>query len=125
MSYRFTKEEKLTNSKLIDALFQQGRSLKQFPFVLTYLPQTLPVQVERQVLIIAPKRNMKLAVTRNKVKRQMRELYRLQRHHIDPSEQQEVWAIRYLGNRINNYAFLEKAFLELIQKYNEQKQQVP
>ena len=53
----------------------------------------------------------------------MRELYRLQRHRIKPAPQQEVWAIRYLGNRINNYAFMEKAFIELIEKYNEQRQE--
>jgi ribonuclease P protein component len=87
------------------------------------MPQSLSSEVSRQVLIIAPKRNLKLAVSRNKVKRQMRELYRLQRHRIKPAPQQEVWAIRYLGNRINNYAFMEKAFIELIEKYNEQRQE--
>lgn len=40
-----------------------------------FLPETEPVGV--QVLISAPKRNFKHAVDRNRVKRQIREFYRL------------------------------------------------
>jgi ribonuclease P protein component len=70
------------------------------------------------VAIVAPKKGLKLAVDRNKVKRQMRELYRLHKHKIKDSESPQAWSIRYLGNRINDYSFLEKAFLELIEAYN-------
>jgi len=29
--------------------------------------------------------------------------------------------LRYLGNRLNDYAFLEKGYLNLIEVYNEQR----
>jgi ribonuclease P protein component len=78
-------------------------------------------ELSRQVAIVAPKRGLKHAVDRNKLKRQMRELYRLHKDKIMDSGVQEIWSLRYLGNRLNDYAFLEKGYLNLIEVYNEQR----
>lgn len=74
----FHKEERLCSSRLIDMLFSSGdRSAGSFPvrLVWCFLPDTEPVGV--QVLFSAPKRNFKHAVDRNRIKRQLREFYRL------------------------------------------------
>lgn len=74
----FHKEERLCSSRLIDMLFSSGdRSTGSFPvrLVWCFLPDSEPVGV--QVLISAPKRNFKHAVDRNRIKRQIREFYRM------------------------------------------------
>ena len=48
----------------------------------------------------------------------MRELYRLNKHLIKGPMQQQAWSLRYLGNRRNEYTFLEDGFLKLIDSYN-------
>ena len=111
MQFTFSKNEKLTSRTLFDGLFAEGTSLKAFPFSLE--------GVDRQVAIVVPKRGLKRAVDRNRTKRQIRELYRLHKHKINRPEKSHIWSIRYLGNRTNDYAFLEKGFLALIEAYNQ------
>ena len=55
------------------------------------------------------------------MKRQMRELYRLNKDKVFDSGVAEIWSIRYLGNRPNDYAFLEAGYLKLLEAYEEQR----
>ena len=119
MQFTFLKNEKLTNRILFDRLLTEGISLKAFPFSVKYIKAPVPEGVDRQVAIVVPKRGLKRAVDRNRTKRQIRELYRLHKHKINRPENSHVWSIRYLGNRTNDYAFLEKGFLALIEAYNQ------
>ena len=122
MRYTFSKKDKLTKKEHFDALYISTRGVKSFPFSLRYVQMELDeVGLSRQVAIVAPKRGLKHAVDRNRLKRQMRELYRLHKDKIVDSGVQEIWSLRYLGNRLNDYAFLEKGYLNLIEVYNEQR----
>ena len=122
MRYTFSKKDKLTKKEHFDALYISTRGVKSFPFSLRYVQMELDeVGLSRQVAIVAPKRGLKHAVDRNRLKRQMRELYRLHKDKIMESGVQEIWSLRYLGNRLNDYAFLEKGYLNLIEVYNEQR----
>ena len=51
----------------------------------------------------------------------MRELYRLHKADVFDSGRQEIWSLRYLGNRTNNYAFLEAGYKKLLVAYEEQR----
>lgn len=82
MLQTFIKEERLTNKKLFEQLFSEGKQLKYFPFRLVYLPKKLETQMPVQAAITVPKRLIKKAVHRNRIKRQMREAYRKNKHHI-------------------------------------------
>lgn len=124
MRYSFSKTEKLTKKEHFDALYERGRSVKAFPFSLRYLPMDLEEEgVHRKVAVVVPKRGLKLAVDRNRVKRQMRELYRLHKHEVFESGQEEIWSIRYLGNRLNDYAFLESGFQNLLKAYHDKRKE--
>lgn len=77
----FSKEERLCSKRSIEDLFANGSSFVLFPFRVVYrierdaLGSSAPVQV----LFSVPKRRFKKAVTRNLLKRRMREAYRLQK----------------------------------------------
>ena len=74
-----TKEERISSRTLIEKLFDGGnsRSMTAYPVRLVYLPMSRqPQEAAVKILISAPKRNLKHAVDRNRVKRQIREAYR-------------------------------------------------
>jgi len=76
--YTFKKEERLCSNSIITKLFSEGnRSISCFPIRLVFL--ILPSEKSKlpSLLISAPKRNFKLAVDRNRIKRQIREIYRV------------------------------------------------
>ena len=83
-AHTFGKQERIVSRKLIERLFGGGgsRSMSAYPLRLVYLP------VERdgvgaKVLISVPKRHFKRAVKRNRVKRQVREAYRMHKQLLD------------------------------------------
>ena len=121
MRYTFPKIEHLTKKEHFDDIHRSGRGVKAFPFSLRYMEAELEDGLKRKVAIVAPKRGLKKAVDRNKMKRQMRELYRLNKNNVFDSGVQEIWSIRYLGNRMNDYAFLEAGYLKLLEAYEEQR----
>ncbi|MDG2109785.1 MAG: ribonuclease P protein component [Schleiferiaceae bacterium] len=118
MRFTFSKDEKLTSPRLFDAIHKKGMTLKSFPFSVRFIDAPLDRSVQRQIAVVVPKRSIKSAVHRNRIKRQMRELYRLNKHLIKGPAQQQAWSLRYLGNRLNEYSFLEDGFLKLIHSYN-------
>lgn len=76
----FGKNERIVSRKLIDALFGGGksRSLAAFPLRAVYmLTERQPDMAPVQIMVSVPKRHFKRAVKRNRVKRQVRESYRL------------------------------------------------
>ncbi|MES2655404.1 MAG: ribonuclease P protein component [Bacteroidota bacterium] len=82
MNFKFPKKEKVTSLKIINALYSKGNfSLYTFPFKLVFV-FTNEVDVPCQVLITVPKRNFKNAVSRNNIKRQIREVYRLNKNDL-------------------------------------------
>ena len=76
----FGKAEKLKSRKAIDALFQKGRSVVHFPIRVKYV--VLPAIEEgkgAQAGFTVSKKHFKRAVHRNRIKRLLREAYRLQK----------------------------------------------
>ncbi|TDL99824.1 MAG: ribonuclease P protein component [Flavobacteriaceae bacterium] len=76
MDYSLGKEKKLKKRKDIELLFQKGIGKNFFPLRAIYLPQQEPKNGVK-VLFSVPKKRFKKAVDRNKIKRLLREAYRL------------------------------------------------
>lgn len=91
MNFTFKKAERLCSKKTIEALFAGGhKSVSVYPIRAVFMPmptsgnedentQLAPVN-NTQLLISVSKRHFKHAVDRNRVKRQLREAYRLNKH---------------------------------------------
>lgn len=75
MSY--SKKEKLKSEKLITKLFSEGQSVVAYPLRLVYLQTTHTDEVKLKTGVSVSKRNFKKAVDRNRIKRLLRETYRL------------------------------------------------
>ena len=83
MRFTFRKHEKLKSRKLIGKLFEEGKSVKKFPLRLVYLQTEHTSDSKIQAGFSVPKRNFKRAVDRNRIKRLMREAYRLNQSLTD------------------------------------------
>lgn len=81
--YTFHKSEKLCSKKLIAQLFTKGnQAFTRFPFRFIWVSSSLKEVPPIQVLFVVSKRNFPKATDRNKVKRQLRELYRLSKNEL-------------------------------------------
>ncbi len=80
--FSFPKKEKLTSKITIDRLFKTGESRFKYPFRVLFLSADSYTEDFPQILISVSKRNFKRAVDRNRIKRLIREAYRLQKHEL-------------------------------------------
>lgn len=78
--FKLTKSERLKSRKLIEQLFREGKSFSDFPLRMLYLLHNgiFPLQAGFGVST----KNFKKAVERNRVKRLMKEAYRLQKNSL-------------------------------------------
>lgn len=76
------KPERLNKKKVIEKVFAGGaRSFSVFPLRVVYLPVE-ELEGSASILISVSKRRFKHAVKRNRVKRQIREAYRMNKHEL-------------------------------------------
>lgn len=71
----------MKSAKVIQQLFKEGKSLANFPIRVIYL-ETPPGYSPLQAGFTVNKKNFKKAVDRNRVKRLMRESYRIQKNEL-------------------------------------------
>lgn len=76
MKNTFQKQERLSGKKTFDVLMKHGEEFYQFPFRVKWMFAEKPMTFPAQVAFAVPKRTFKLAVTRNRIKRILRESYR-------------------------------------------------
>ena len=77
----FPKKIRITNESQLQTLFDSGKSISFGGITLKYIYS----QTELKVGFSAPKRQHTTAVTRNLLKRRMRESFRLQKHLLGDS----------------------------------------
>jgi ribonuclease P protein component len=119
--FTFRKDERLCSDKIIAGLFQSGIFVSKYPFRLNAmrLPEGTPGP-RIQILMTAPKRTFKRAVDRNRVKRLMREVYRVQKHRLyeelEKLDMHLAAALIFTGREILSHAEMEKAFAKILER---------
>ncbi|WP_343033472.1 ribonuclease P protein component [Maribacter luteus] len=117
-NFTFPRKEKLKSKKLIEQLFKEGKHLSSFPYKLIYLKMDEPMEVRFKTGVAVPKKNFKSAVKRNRIKRLLRETYRLNKHLVfNNSEGNFTFLILYLGKDMPTYKQVEKGMLAILQKF--------
>lgn len=108
LKYTFPKSERLHSKKLIQELFDKGSSFYLYPFKVIYLPQA-GIDVN-QVLISVSKKKFKKAVTRNLIKRKVKEAYRLNKNLLTAESQtfsNVLIGYIYTGKNVMPYQTME------------------
>ncbi|GMN10006.1 ribonuclease P protein component [Croceitalea sp. MTPC9] len=120
MAFTFPKNEKLKSRKLIETLFEEGKSITNFPLKLIYLKTDFEDSSKIKAGVIAPKKNFKKAVQRNRIKRLLRESYRLNKPSIfNNIEGNFAFMILYLGREMPTYSAVNEKMLGLLEKFQE------
>ena len=109
----FLKKERLKKEKLIQELFEKGSSFNFYPIRVLHLP--LEHADLHQALFSVSSRSFKLAVVRNKIKRRMRESYRLNKE-ILPQTQKLALGFLYTGKNELKYGDIDSAMTKSIEK---------
>lgn len=125
----FTRLERLKSRKAIGSLFKGGHSYVAYPLRVVWkeAPPYLAAMSRAQVVISVPKRNFKTAVERNRLKRQIREAYRLQKdalyNKLSDSELSISLIISYIAKEALPYADISGGVGKLIRKFPGEKHQ--
>ncbi len=116
----FDKSERLCSTKVISSLFESGNIFYNSLFKVVWgrSPVTLPGPA--QVAFSVSKKGFRLAVTRNLIKRRMREAYRKNKSalydHLVSVNVQIVFVIILRGSTVPDYLTVEKSMKELLNK---------
>jgi ribonuclease P protein component len=114
----FTKEERLCSKKLIEQLFSEGSSFNLYPLRFIFIKQSPPSAIVPQVLISVSKRNFKKAVDRNRLKRQIREAYRLHKTILQPAglSTMQLLGILYIAKEKKPFKIIEKKLISGLER---------
>jgi len=123
---RFTlkKQERLKSRTTIQMLFTINNTIRVYPFKLVWLVN----ESDSQALIIkagvsVSKRNHRLAVTRNLIKRRIRECYRINKHllyqFLENQKIEVSFMIVYTSNEIIPYNEAEQKIKQLLIRLGE------
>ena len=118
MDFTFNKKEKLKSQKLIEQLFAQGQSVAAYPLRLVYIKTTFDADVKIKTGVSVSKRHFKKAVDRNRIKRLMREAYRLQKaKYVDNISGQYALMVLYIGKDGTDFETVSKKMTVLMDKF--------
>jgi len=121
MAKQFTlkKAERLKRRKIIEQLFSEGRAVTAFPIRVQY-KMVDQLTVSLQAGFSVSSRNFKRAVDRNRIKRLMREAYRLQKLPLEQAlqtkEQQLALFLIYTGKELPVYALVKEKVEVVLKK---------
>ena len=116
----FSKSERITSRREIDLLFEQGSSFLVYPLRIVFL--SIPKAVNSEpvsVLVSVAKRKFKRAVHRNRIKRLIRETYRLSKHDslsMNLTDDRLLIAFVYLSETIMTYQEIDNAMKKALQR---------
>lgn len=110
------KAERLCSTKAIEDLFASGQSRYSYPIRVVYkLVEVRNDEPAAQIMFSVPRKRFKLAITRNLIRRRMREAYRLNKAFLLKGRQNQNIGFRlaflYSANETCNYKTIEKSII--------------
>jgi ribonuclease P protein component len=119
-NFSFPRAEHLKSKKLIEQLFEGGSKFKARPLVVRYLEVALPEAVPCQAMVSVSKRSFKRAVDRNRIKRLMRESWRLQKqpvlHALEAQQKQAAVVFIFVGKEMPTFEEMQKSMVTVVEQ---------
>lgn len=117
-TYRLGKKQRIKSRKLTEAIFSSGKSVQAFPLRAVYQLQVGTGQL--QVGFSVSKRHFKKANKRNRIKRLLREAYRLQQHELADTTNKLQLNLNvfflFNANVLPSYSFINEKMNLVLQK---------
>ncbi|MEM9991595.1 MAG: ribonuclease P protein component [Bacteroidota bacterium] len=121
--YTFQRDERLKSKKNIDYLFSgKGKSFGAYTLRIIWaeVDNTATSSCPVQCAVSVPKKKFSKAVQRNRIKRQLREAWRLHKHHLYaklPVQKQYAIMLLYTGKQEATQTEIERQVQYIIRKF--------
>ncbi len=120
MSFKYSKKDKLKSKKRIEQLFNEGQAITVYPLRLVYIKAEFEDDGNLKTGVSVSKRLHKTAVARNRLKRLIREVYRLNKPlYFNNSSASYALMILYLGKDGTTFDKLNSSMKLLLQKFTD------
>lgn len=110
MDFSLPRKDIIRSKKEIETLLAKGEVLFRYPIKAYWLRDT--GAGASRMMVSVPKRNFKRAVKRNRLKRLVREAFRLNRNMLGSAEYDFMFV--YLGKEICDYGTVESKIREIL-----------
>jgi ribonuclease P protein component len=118
--FTFTKQEKLTGETVVTELFLNGASFIAYPVRVVWSAKKSENSPSLKVLMSVPKKKLKHAVDRNRLKRLLREVYRLHKNELTALVLDHGLQVRmafvWIPNEVLDYLKVEKKVIDTLIK---------
>ena len=116
----FEKSERLCSTKLISGLFENGNIFHTSLFKVVWSKSPVILPYPAQIIFSVSKRGFKLAVTRNLIKRRMREAYRKNKYllyeFLNAANKQIVLIVIMKGHNVPDFPAIERSINETLKR---------
>lgn len=129
-TYSFSKEERLSSRKCLDALFSEGRLIQAGPIRVYWKKETSGDRpFPARIAIGVPKKKIRKATDRNLIKRRIREAYRKHKQILyDFLKERSLFVhlfILYQEDRVLSYREIEQKVVVLINRLMKENEKNP
>jgi ribonuclease P protein component len=116
----FEKSERLCSTKIISGLFENGNIFHTQLYKVVWNISPIIIPFPAQVAFSVSKRGFRQAVTRNLVKRRIREAYRKNKYllyeFLAAKNKQIVLIVIVRGNKVPDFLAIEKSTIEMLHR---------
>jgi len=120
MDHKLTKPERLKREKQIEQLIREGESFLVFPFRVVWIKQPARSPYPAQVAFSVPKKRIRKAHDRNRVRRRAREAYRLHKNILyEPLLLQAnamIMMLVYVSDKVLDYNAISKGVVTILKR---------
>jgi ribonuclease P protein component len=122
VNFNLPKSERLCNIKLIEDLYKSPSFVKAYPIIFSYKTSDFQFDAPFQILFTVPKRNFKSAVNRNRIKRILRDRFRLNKQQFSElfTNRKGICSLVYTAKELPDYQIIDASIKKILIKLKDE-----